>query len=62
MADDSHPTYSPDHFPSLPEDDPVEIAKKLGKVKKKSVPLNALVILIIKSEIWLENPKFSICY
>ena len=32
MADDSNPTYSPDHFPSPPEDDPVEIAKKLGKV------------------------------
>ena len=34
MADDGNPTYSPDHFPSPPEDDPVEIAKKLGKVKR----------------------------
>ena len=36
MADDSPPTYSPDHFPSSPEEDPVEIAKKLGKVGKLS--------------------------
>ena len=32
MADDSPPTYSPDHFPSSADDDPVQLAKKLGKV------------------------------
>ncbi|XP_053408760.1 sorting nexin-4-like [Mercenaria mercenaria] len=31
MADDNSPTYSPDHFPSSPEEDSVEIAKKMGK-------------------------------
>ncbi|WAR04693.1 SNX4-like protein [Mya arenaria] len=31
MADESSPTYSPDHFPSSPTENPVEIAKKLGK-------------------------------
>ncbi|XP_060576029.1 sorting nexin-4-like [Ruditapes philippinarum] len=31
MADDNSPTYSPDHFPSSPEEDSVEVAKKMGK-------------------------------
>lgn len=33
MADDNSPTYSPDHFPSSPEEDPVHVAKQLGKVR-----------------------------
>ncbi|KAL4228923.1 intercellular trafficking and secretion [Mactra antiquata] len=31
MADDNSPTYSPDHFPSSPEEDPVLVAKEMGK-------------------------------
>ena len=44
MADDSHPIYSPDHFPSPPEDDPVEIAKKLGKVIENIIILKDRLI------------------
>ena len=47
MADDSPPTYSPDHFPSSAEEDPVQIAKKIGKVTTTSFEIIRATLIVI---------------